>query len=253
MAHATYSDEVQSLMMASSCSSYSWKNRGRAPSGYMKGMALSYARSLCRYYLGDSPNPLAQLMARAAASSPSKDALAHYRSQFQSKSMSIEKAGPNVLISLYTLTTGLGMRESSGEYCEGWDRSAGSNRPSSEAEAGTFQFSYNSIGASSLLRDLYDEYQANPARCRLAEFKQGVSCKAQSVLGSGAGARFQEFTKKCPAFAAEYAATLLRLLRAHFGPINRREAELNSACYQVYTRIGSLIASDTQAVCEELF
>ncbi len=155
---------------------------------------------------------------------------------------------------IYALGMGLGMRESSGSYCEGWDASAGSNRPSAAAEAGAFQVSYDSMGASSELRKLYQEYQASPSRrCLLDVFKEGVSCRSRSILGSGAGATYQAFNKACPAFAAEYAMTLLRIQRTHFGPINRKEAEVVPACESLLSSVQQLVDSDPNTVCGEIF
>jgi hypothetical protein len=191
-------------------------------------------------------------MCEADTHSDRHDALAHYADIFQSLNMPIETAGENTLRSLYVLGMGLGMRESSGAYCEGWDTSAGSNRPSSAAEAGAFQVSYDSIGADPHLQKLYDEYQNSTSRCLLDVFKQGASCKSQGILGSGAGAAFQVFNKKCPAFATEYAMTLLRVLRTHFGPINRREAQVIPKCDSLLKSVQQLVESDLVNACREL-
>ena len=147
---------------------------------------------------------------------------------------------------------GLGMRETSGVYCEGWDTSAGSNRPSSEAEAGLFQTSYDSMRASAELRKLYAEYQASPSRCQLDVFKESARCAPRRVLGSGAGATYQAFNKACPAFAAEYAMTLLRILRGHFGPINRKEAEVNPSCNSLLKNVQALVDANPQEACKDL-
>jgi hypothetical protein len=46
-----YFQQIKDLAGASSCSRYSWKNRGRAPVGYTKGIALSFARRLLLRHL----------------------------------------------------------------------------------------------------------------------------------------------------------------------------------------------------------
>lgn len=247
-----YQQQIQDSASTSTCSKYSWKNRGRAPSGYIQGLALSFARSYCR--LRSSGNILspAVAMSRANTHDANKDALEWYNSVYSSLKIETDTDGPEALRAIYTLGTGLGMRESSGTYCEGWDTSAGSDRPSSAAEAGLFQTSYDSIGASSELKKLYDEYQAHPERCYLNVFKQGVSCKTRSILGTGAGAAYQEFTKSCPAFASEYAMVLLRVLRKHFGPIIRREAEIISSCNQLYVDVQRYIEQDPKNACKDL-
>jgi hypothetical protein len=242
----------QILQMAgnSSCASYSWKNRGRAPAGYVKGIALSFARSVCRL---NNNTQISSIMSQAATGNDSKDALTHYQSVFNNLSMPVNSAGIDSLRAVYTLGTGLGMRESSGTYCEGWDKSAGSSRASSAAEAGLFQTSYDSMGISSELSKLYAEYQNGPSeRCYLNTFKQGASCSDLSTLGTGAGVVYQNFNKSCPAFAAEYAMTMLRINRAHYGPINRLEAEVIPACEQLYKEVEDLVMSDVQTACQEI-
>ena len=244
-------EQITSMAAASTCANYSWKNRGKAPKGYMKGMALTYARSFCRFKSSsDTPSGLVRLF-MSEAKAPAKDALAHYSSTFSNLSLNINLAGINPLRSVYTLGIGLGMRESSGKYCEGRDMSA-SNTSSSTAEAGMFQTSYNSMGASVELSKLYAEYKANPSLCHLGVFKEGVSsCGSSSIAGSGEGATYQALNKSCPAFAAEYAMVMLRVLRAHYGPITRKEAEVTTACNQMLQNVESVI-EDNPYSCDDL-
>lgn len=252
LVNGSFTQQVQSIADASACAKYSWKNRGRAPAGYIRGMSLDYARAICRSRISNGQAPLIKIQAAADKNNASKDAITHYRSVFRAAGIDISTGGEGMLSALYTLGIGLGMRESSGDYCEGWDTSAGSNRPSNEGEAGLFQFSYNSINASVELKNLYAEYQAHPEKCMLDIFKVGASCRAQNVLGTGAGAAFQAFTKSCPAFAGEYGMTLLRLLRKHFGPINRREAEVKPQCYDLLESVQDLLNANPQQACSEL-
>jgi hypothetical protein len=239
------------MAAASTCANYSWKNRGKAPKGYMKGMALTYARSFCRFKTTtDAPTGLVNLFT-AGAKTAAKDALAHYSSTFSGLSMNVSTAGINPLRSVYTLGIGLGMRESSGKYCEGRDMSA-SNTSASTAEAGMFQTSYNSMSASTELKKLYAEYKANPSKCHLGVFKEGVSsCSNSSIAGSGEGATYQALNKSCPAFAAEYAMVMLRVLRAHYGPITRKEAEITTACNQLLKNVETVI-EDNPYSCDDL-
>jgi hypothetical protein len=244
-----YVDQIKQIAANSSCSNYSWKNRGRAPSGYIKGMALTYARSLCRAKASAS---VGLLLSAASTGNTAKDALAHYASTFAKIPIGITTQSGETLRALYTLGLGLGMRESSGVYCEGWDRSAGSSRPSSAGEAGVFQTSYDSIGVHPELTKLYTEYKNTKAtRCMLDVYKVGASCSSLSNLGTGAGADFQSFLKACPAFAAEYAMVTLRVLRSHYGPINRKEAEVIPACNNMLKEVQNLIDNDPYA-CEDL-
>lgn len=245
-------NQILTVANNSSCAAVSWKSRGRAPKGYIKGMALTYARSLCRLddNRTDRRSP-ASLMSRAQTGNTTKDALAYYKSTFDARGLSVSRSDPDTLRSLYTLGIGLGMRESSGKYCEGWDIAAGV-RPSSEAEAGLFQSSYNSIAASSELKKLYDEYKANKNRCLLSTFKEGVSCSSRSIMGTGEGATYQRLNKECPAFATEYTMTLLRVLRKHYGPINRKEAEINSSCASMLDQVEAVVAANGSNVCNAI-
>lgn len=244
-----YVDQIKQIASNSSCLTYSWKDRGRAPSGYIKGMALSYARSLCREKKQSS---LGLLLSAANTGNTTKDAIAYYASTFANIPIGISTQSPETLRALYTLGIGLGMRESSGVYCEGWDRSAGSSRPSSAGEAGMFQTSYDAMSASSELSKLYTEYQGTKStRCMLDTYKVGASCSSLSNLGTGAGADFQGFLKSCPAFAAEFAMTTLRVLRSHYGPINRKEAEVNPSCNSMLKQVQQLVENDPYA-CEDL-
>ncbi len=247
-ASGAYAETINGMVADSGCFKYSWGNRGRAPAGYVKGVTLSFARSLCRL---KSQSSLSAILSAAGTQDDSKDALTHYQSVFKNLSIPVTVAGEAPLRALYTLGMGLGMRESSGKYCEGWDRSAGSSRPSSAGEAGIFQTSYDSISASSELAKLYEEYKASPERCLLDVFKEGASCSSLSNLGTGAGASYQAFNKSCPAFATEYAMTMLRIRRSHYGPINRKEAEVVPVCQQLLKSVQDFVNSDPYA-CEDL-
>ncbi len=248
-----YRDKIMEIASTSACAKVSWKNRGRAPAGYMKGMALTYARSLCRQQKVAAfvPAPGA-LMSRASVGNTAKDALAHYGDVLANLQMPVNQSNPDTLRALYTLGLGLGMRESSGKYCTGYDTTAATHTANG-SEAGLFQASYDSMGATPELRQLYNEYKSNPQRCHLDVFKAGVSCSAQEIVGVGTpGGEYQAFNKACPAFAAEYAMTLIRVLRAHFGPINRKEAEILPACEAMLGDVEGFLLGDVGRVCADL-
>lgn len=251
-ASGVYEQKIKELASNSACAAYSWKNRGRAPAGYIEGMALSFGRNLCRLERGSNVLSSTQVMSKANTGVTGKDVLAWYAPVFNQKGFSIDTAGALSLRSLFSVQIGLGMRESSGNYCTGWDTSAGSNRASSAAEAGPFQTSYDSFGASPELQKLYSYYQANPDKCWLNVFKQGASCSSQSILGTGAGATYQRFIKSCPAFAADSAAVTLRVLRTHFGPIIRKQAEVNTNCGLMLNEVRSFIDQDPANACADL-
>lgn len=235
---------IKAIAEQSTCALYRWKDRGRAPAGYIYGMARSYARNLCRYR--SSAVTVAGEMGQALQA-PQKDALAHYGLNAAS--------GEERLLALYTLGIGLGMRESSGKYCTGRDVSAGSSSMQADTcEAGPFQQSYNSRVASGRLLPLWRDYQAHPERCDLAVWSVGVSpdsnCRTPSA-GSGPGRDWQEFTRKCPAFAADWAMVLVRKMKGHFGPLQRKEAEYRPECQAMLKQVTQAIDS-SPALCEAL-
>lgn len=245
--------QIKNEAGSSSCAQFSFANRGHAPKGYINGMALSYARSLCRIKAPGLTKPAASVLDSVNSRNPSKDVLAYYQNLLSPLGFITDISGTGPLEATYTVGIGLGMRESSGQHCEGWDTGAGSNRTSDEAEAGLFQVSYNSVTASAELKKLYAEYQADPSRCMLDVFSEGVSCSARSILGTGAGAEYQKFNKVCPAFAAEYAMTLVRVLRTHFGPLNRKEAQVVPECQAMLSHVRQIVELDPETVCSELF
>jgi hypothetical protein len=218
---------IVEIAAASPVARFHWKDRGVAPAGYIKGMALVFARACCKLKAGD---PAAVDMAKAVTTDEARDALAWYSAIFSAAGMNNDVAGVDTLRHLFVLLIGLGMRESSGKHCEGRDRSA-SNLTAETAEAGLFQTSFNARSASPLLPALFAAYSANPSGF-VDVFKEGVRCSATSLqnLGSGDGKEFQRLSKACPAFAAEFAAVGLRHIRKHWGPITRRAAEVRPEC-----------------------
>lgn len=249
---ADYEAAVKDIAAKSACAQTAWTDRGSAPMAYIKGMALSYARSLCRIRANPA-KPAAEILKSPSSGNADKDVLAHYRDILANAGLQINTTGDEPLHATYTIGMGLGMRESSGKYCEGYDVAAGTDRTSAEGEAGLFQASYNSMGASAELRKLYEEYQADESRCLLSTFKEGVSCTSRSLLGTGAGADYQAFVKRCPAFAVEYTMTLIRLLRAHFGPLNRQTAQVVGSCDSMLSQVQNIINTNPEAACAEIF
>jgi hypothetical protein len=81
-------------------------------------------------------------------------------------------------------------------------------------------------------------------------FKEGVKCSAASLenFGEGDGNEFQRLSKECPAFAAEFAAVGLRHIRTHWGPINRKEAEVLADADAMLMEIQQAVEA-TPALC----
>jgi hypothetical protein len=170
-----------------------------------------------------------------------RDALAWYGEEFAALGMTSDVFGVDTLRHLFVLLIGLGMRESSGRYCEGRDRSA-SNTTAETAEAGLFQTSFNAREASSELPKLFARYSASPLGFRDV-FREGVRCSASNWrnYGSGPGVQFQRLSKECPAFAAEFAAVGLRTDCMHWGPIKSKGAEIRPECDSMLKQIQNLM------------
>ena len=217
-------------------------NRGKAPAGYLKGMAVSYARI---YHELGAGNAYAVEMAKAVTADPAKDALKHYDEIFQQAGMDNTRDGVDTLRHLFVLMLGLGMRESSGRYCEGRDRSA-NNTTAETAEAGLFQTSFNARSATPLLPKLFADFKKKPTPCYMDVFKEGVRARDADLenYGTGDGKDFQKLSKDCPLFAVEFAAIGLRNIRKHWGPINRRAAEVKADADTLFKEVQDLVDRD---------
>lgn len=233
-------EQITQIASSSSIATYHWPGRGIAPRGYTKGMALVFARVYCKLLDG---NAYAVEMAKADTGNSSRDTLSHYANQFHQLGMDNEASGVVTLRHLFVLLLSLGMRESSGRWCEGRDMSA-DNTTSETAEAGLFQTSWNARSASALLPQLFGDYRAHPAGF-LDVFKEGVTARPQGLqnFGSGDGREFQRLSKECPAFAAEFAAIGLRNIRTHWGPINTHAAELRPEADRMFLRVQQAVDS----------
>ena len=234
--------DIFNLVDSSGLTSYNWTRRGVAPIGYLNGMALTYARVYCHYKLepGEPENfrdRFAVKMAKAVApgANTTTDAVARFASQLQAFGANLSVDGLDVLRGVFVILFGLGMKESAGKYCTGWDRSKlpGTTPTAENSEAGLFQISYDIGMHAGDFKDLWDRYQRRPDSGFRAVFSDGVSCSASewSNFGSGPGADFQQFCKGCPAFAVELAALAMRVRANYSGPINRRDVELREECW----------------------
>jgi Putative peptidoglycan binding domain len=238
-------EAIANIAANSSLARVRWLERGIAPLGYIKGMAVMFAVVARKLAQGD---PVALEMARASSDSR-HDALAHYAPQFAALGMRNDESGIDTLRHLFMLMIGLGMRESSGKYCEGFDREPNRDPLTSEsAEAGLFQMSWNARSMSPFIRQLFDEYQRNGGGYK-SIFAEGVNCTAKNLenVGSGDGLRFQQMCKEMPGFTVETAAIGLRQQggeKGHWGPIRRHEAELkreaDDMLQQVQRAMGSM-------------
>ena len=223
--------------------------RKLAPLGYVKGMAVMFAAVQRKLAQGD---PAALEMAKPASSDTNRDALAHYASAFAALGLRNDRGGVETLRHLFVLMFGLGLRESSGRYCEGYDREPNRNRLTSEtAEAGLFQMSWDARTISPFIKPLCDEYQRAGGGGYKAIFAEGVTPKPKDLetVGSGEGAAFQQMMKEMPGLAVETAAVGLRKnggATGHWGPIRRHEAKLYPEADDLLQQVQSLMSTVPQ-------
>ena len=237
------------------CLSYSWKDRcspgkGCAPRAYMNGMAVVFARSVCRQTSSD-----VLTVSVPVTSNVERDALAHYKSEFARLGMKND-GGLETLRHVYTLLIGLGMRESSGRHCCGRDTSSQTASVASKAqtvEAGVMQTSYDSKASSSELPKIFAKYEGKgkyDPECLYSLFSDGVTCNATNwkYLGVGAdGLEFQRQQKECPASSVEYAAVMMRKnggTKGHYGPLRTKKAEVVPACDEMLKAVQSAVESN---------
>jgi len=233
-------EKICAIAMASPIAVYDWADRGQAPPGYTKGMAVAFATVVRKWLTGDSA---AREMAQADTHDPDLDALAWYAEIFAELGMHNDVDGLDTLRHLFVLQIGLGMRESSGRHCCGRDMSA-DNVSADTCEAGLFQMSWNASACSDEIAKLADFYASQPPQCALAIFQDGVECSREDwqCYGSGEGFDYQRLAKNCPQFAVETAAIGLRNLRQHWGPINRFEAEVRPEADQMLQQVQELVS-----------
>jgi hypothetical protein len=243
--------QVIQIATASPVMKYQWVGQGRAPAGYTKGMALTFARVYRKLLAGDAG---AKEIAQPIRNDPD-DVLVHYGERFTAAGLDNAGDARSRLRHLITLLVGHGMLESSGEYGAGPD-SNNHNQNADTSEAGLFQTSYDllrSVGqvAPPLMNALIAWYTAH-GDSFLDTFKEGCPDPKPDV-GTGPGQQFQRLCKAAPAFAAEFTLIGYRHQYKHWGPIINRAAELNKDCDQMLANIQSLVDQAPQADLDSLF
>jgi hypothetical protein len=230
---------IVDLAKASLVRDYRWKNRGRAPSGYVNGMAVAFAEACRGLSAGDEA---VVAIAAPVADDPDHDALAWYSDILTAADLAVATPSDR-LLAVFAVLIGLGMRESSGKHCEGRDMSA-ENVSAETAEAGLFQVSYNSRNSHPELKPLLARFTGRDDL--LTVFDDDVHCSASSWKdwGEGNGRDFQASMKGNPLLSVYYAAVLLRTSRKHWGPIKRREAEVNSDAIRLLRDVASAVGRE---------
>jgi hypothetical protein len=239
--------KITDLAAGSAAARFAWSvgpGREVAPIGYIKGMALVFAKVYCKFKAGDAA---ASEMAKANTGNAATDALAHLAPEFNAAGIRNDVAGADTLRHLFVLMMSQGMRESAGRHCQGRDQGA-NNTTAETAEAGLFQTSFNARGAHPLMPQLFQQYKANPAGF-IDVFREGVTCTNIDLqnFGAGDGKEFQRLSKDAPAFTAEFTAVGLRNRRQHWGSINVKTVELRPEADAMLKQVQDLV--DAQNLC----
>lgn len=221
--------------------------QGKAPQGYRRGVVLSYAKAICNpdsdvYKIGSQP-----------LGSPSKDALAHYGIDGSTQAKRLN--------SLFAIMMGSAAHESSWRWCVGRDTVAKESDKKiclygdgSTCEAGLHQTSYNSVPKTGPLRDLYNAFKSYPSGCFSKEYKGSTTCSSENMkaYGSSQEARaYQTLSKECPGFAVESAVIMMRTVRTHYGPINKKKAEMFPACVSMFDKVRQAVQENPD-LCKAL-
>lgn len=145
----------------------------------------------------------------AVIGTPARDVLAWYADELTAAGGGTATATDR-LIAIFSILTGLGMRESSGRLCVGADtpKSRGEPTTPENAEAGLFHVSWDSINGDADRQALFDAFKHRTDPKDI--FGKGVTCSGADldIHGNGEQAEFQTAMKDAPLFAALYAARI---------------------------------------------
>lgn len=236
-------DAIISKVVSSSVLKINWDERGLAPIGFAKGMAICYGMVYEGLLLGDS---ISKVM--VAVVEGRHDVFDYYNEQFEDVGMpNIGMPDADRLRHLFVFLYGLAARESSFGYDIGQDASAPGNRTSVRAEAGWFQQSWDSLLANPIeLKKLLDFYTKNPIDPMLPIFREGVTPRpgAMTNYGSGDGVTFQRLAKTCPTFSVKAAGIAIRTMCNAWGPINNHAVELRSAVDTLFKDVQVIVDAE---------
>lgn len=261
------SQRIQEIANNSGCAKL-----GQSSRDYIRGMALVYARAVCH------PERPEAKVASTPPSEPvstanSSDAASVFDAEFLRLKIPNKPDAETMLRHTYVLLTGLGFRESSGRYCVGKFTQQNFNE-STSAEAGLFQTSWGAHKSDPSLEPLFRAYQKDQSGCLLDVFKDHAKCsKADAINWNSehnkdlSGVEWQDLTKKCPAFAAEYASVVIRKnggAHGEFGPIkcfagtqpkkiqkSCQKLQLFPVCDSMFSQVREFIKSNP-AACNAL-
>jgi hypothetical protein len=263
----TPSERIQQIANGSDCAKL-----GEAPRDYIRGMALVYARAVCHPERAHAKVASANPGDPVSTANP-KDAASVFDAEFRRLKIPNKSDPETMLRHTYVLLTGLGFRESSGRYCLGKFTKQNFNE-STTAEAGLFQTSWGANTSDPGLEPLFRSYQKDDSGCLLDVFKGKVKCsKADAINWNSeknkdpSGVDWQALTKRCPAFAAEYASVVIRKnggAHGEFGPIKCfagtqpkkiqktcQKLQVHPVCDSMFSQVQEFIKSNP-AACNSL-
>ena len=250
---ADFESTIISIVDNSDIEKTFWANRGKAPYGFYYGMAIMFAKLISRLTSNDY---IAKEITKSLSGYEKYDVLRKYDDVFSELGYS-NNTEENRLTNLFALMFGLGMMESSGRHCCGWDRGKldgwkGYSKPvpptSVNSETGLFQTSYDimdsvSSETRSILKSIMNNYSAG-ADGLLEYFSKGASCTDLNSenYGEGIGKEFQRLSKEAPAFSVELTAVALRNISGHWNPVikkgdEKRGLQVKKECLELLTVI----------------
>lgn len=224
------------------CKSAVYTFQGSAPSGYRRGIVLTYAKVVC------SPDSDVFKIGSQAVGSSSSDFMAHY---------GLNPATPtDRLNTTFATVIASNAYESSWRPCVGRDIKAKDSDvkgclngtydgikytgSGSTCEAGLDQKSYNAIAKTGPSRDLYEEFLDYPKGCFKTEYYGKTTCSEANWKNHGSDPNalaFQALQKNCPGYTVESAIIGFRTIRSHWGPINTKQAKPAPACVAMFERV----------------
>ena len=224
-------DTITRIAARSAIARFFWPPYPRvAPIGYTKGMAVVFARVLCKLAAGD---PAAIEMAKANTGNATRDALAYYAGVFAGLGMRNDVSGPDTLRHLFTLMVGHGMQESSGKILRGArsTRTAKSDCQEGGGRAAADQLRRQRRQSLAARAVCQLHGKARRVRGRLpGNAAHGVRQTTSRISAPGRAGIFRNCPRNSPAFAVEFAGVTLRNRRTHYGPINSHAADVMPDC-----------------------
>lgn len=224
-------------------------HRGVAPVGYVKGMALCYARMLCKAQRGD---PIATAMDVVVTDGHNQDALEWFKRELEAAAPPVDGEKYPQLFRLFVVLMGLGMQESTGHYFCGYDTTAKLKPDAYSAEAGAFQASWalNHFIDAAVGNMVAAPYTANseaPENCFADIFAVGAGKPSTTDLknfGAGDGLAYQRLAKSCPAYAATFAALGLRVQKSHWGTLSdHSQVQIRPEATELFRRVQVVVAT----------